>query len=729
MLRSLFLCLGGKGMTRNMELLAPAGSLETLKAVILAGADAVYFGGPVFGARAHAKNLNREEIMEAIDFGHLHGKKLFLTVNTLLKEEEINEALPAYLLPFYEQGLDAVIVQDFGVLSLIKRQFPDLPIHTSTQMAVMGAAGAAFLKQAGASRIVLSRELSLSEIRTIRDEAAIELEGFVHGALCYSCSGQCLFSSMLGKRSGNRGRCAQPCRLPYAVVDANGENVSRKAQAYPLSPKDLCAIDLLPALFESGISSFKIEGRMKQTQYAAGVVAIYRKYMDLYQKGGKEGYHVEEDDWKRLLSLGSRSGFTTGYYTKRNGPDMITFVKPSHEKSDASQDALPAEKKQGVWGRLQVKKELPTALTVTFQDASATVFGAVPSIAQSRPVTKDVLLQKLQKTGNTPFAFETLETELEDGLFLSMTEINALRRQALDAVAEQYLSRFRRSAPEQEENEAAPSVRAFGKEPFFLTASAEKEEQIAPLLQEKAIARLYVDSGVFARADTVEKLAALHKKTKAAGKQLFYILPVLFRGSMAAFYHAIVQNLPVDGFLVKSYDALGFLLQEGVKPARLRIDHNLYTWSNQSRQAFLSYGIGGDTVPLELNRAELKRRSNVGSEMLLYGRIPLMTSAQCLKKNVRQCDHVTEWHAIKDRYGISFPVKNDCNACYNVIYNSVPLHLFSVLEELRSLGIASARLAFTTESGAQVKTVLEALALPPQEKTQMTYGHYKRGVE
>ena len=266
---------------RELELLAPAGSYETFEAVIRAGADAVYLGGSHFGARAYANNFNEEELLRAIDYAHIHGRQVYLTVNTLFKEEELEQGLYEYLLPYYEQGLDAVIVQDMGAFARIRSMFPGMDIHTSTQMTVTGAAGAAYMKQLGASRVVMAREMSFAEIREIHDKVGIEIESFVHGALCYCYSGQCLLSSMLGGRSGNRGRCAQPCRLPYEVYKKDQK--SRIACCnYVLSPKDLCTIDAIPALAESGIFSFKIEGRMKQAEYAAGVVSVYRQYMDRY---------------------------------------------------------------------------------------------------------------------------------------------------------------------------------------------------------------------------------------------------------------------------------------------------------------------------------------------------------------------------------------------------------------------------------------------------------------
>lgn len=310
-------------MKQMTELLAPAGSYESLVAAVNAGADAVYMGGTRFGARAYADNPEEEEMIKAIRFAHLHNCSLYMTVNTLLKDREM-EDLGAYLKPYYESGLDAVIVQDLGVLAYIREQFPDLPVHASTQMTILGAEGAAFLKSLGATRIVTARELSLKEIERIHAEVDIEIESFIHGALCYCYSGQCLFSSMLGGRSGNRGRCAQPCRLPYQLK-AEGRVLSKKEEPYLLSPKDMCTIRLLPEILEVGVSSLKIEGRMKRPEYTAGVVRIYRKYLDLYLEKGREAFRVKEEDYKELQTLYSRGGFSDGYYKKQNGRELMSL--------------------------------------------------------------------------------------------------------------------------------------------------------------------------------------------------------------------------------------------------------------------------------------------------------------------------------------------------------------------------------------------------------------------
>ena len=304
----------------DVELLAPAGSAAGLRAVISAGCDACYIGGSKFGARAYAENPGEEELCDLIDYAHIRGVKVYLTVNTLLKEEELSE-LPEYIRPYYERGLDAVLVQDFGVLRTVRSFFPDLPLHASTQMTVTGPQSASFLAEQGISRVVPAREMTLDELREIHEKSGLEVEAFIHGALCVCYSGQCLLSSQLGGRSGNRGRCAQPCRLRYESKDGEGQRVKGDL----LSPKDLCLLDRLPDLIESGVSSLKIEGRMKQPEYAAGVVSVYRKYLDLYFEKGRQGYTAKEADRKILLTLFNRDGFTDGYLNRHNGPEMMAF--------------------------------------------------------------------------------------------------------------------------------------------------------------------------------------------------------------------------------------------------------------------------------------------------------------------------------------------------------------------------------------------------------------------
>lgn len=333
---------------RKVEILAPAGSYEGMAAAVNAGCDAVYIGGSRFGARAFADNLTKEELLRAIDFVHLREKKLYLTVNTLLKEEELKEELYSYLLPFYEQGLDAVIVQDMGVMSFLHRNFPKLPIHASTQMTLTGSLGANGLKGFGVTRFVPARELSLKELQNIRKETDLEIEVFVHGALCFCYSGQCLLSSIIGGRSGNRGRCAQPCRMKYHLEDGKS--------GYFMSPKDICTLEFLPELIEAGIDSFKIEGRMKRPEYGAYTAFLYGKYADLYGELGREGYrdylerHQKEllADKGALMDLYNRGGFSEGYFHQYHGRSMMSLRRPNHSGVEVGRVSRAGKKQAAV---------------------------------------------------------------------------------------------------------------------------------------------------------------------------------------------------------------------------------------------------------------------------------------------------------------------------------------------------------------------------------------------
>ncbi|MCR5156353.1 MAG: U32 family peptidase, partial [Butyrivibrio sp.] len=301
---------------KKVELLSPAGGYETMVGAFNAGADAVYLGGSKFGARAYADNFDRDQVLDAISYAHIHGKKIYMTVNTLIKQKEFGE-LYDFMVPFAEKKLDGVIVQDYGVMRLIRDEFPGIELHASTQQTVTGVHGARLLKDLGCVRVVPARELSIQEMAAIRKEADIEVEAFIHGAMCYCYSGICLFSSMVGGRSGNRGRCAQPCRLPYEYRGSRGES-------YPLSLKDMSTIGIIPELIEAGIDSFKIEGRMKKPEYSAGVTALYRKYIDRYYEDPSADFTVSKEDMETLKSLYQRTGISEGYYHKHNGRDMVT---------------------------------------------------------------------------------------------------------------------------------------------------------------------------------------------------------------------------------------------------------------------------------------------------------------------------------------------------------------------------------------------------------------------
>lgn len=523
------------------ELLAPAGSYEGLQAVIKAGADAVYIGGSLFGARAYAKNPKKDEMLEAIDYAHLHGKKIYLTVNTLLKNQELFGELYDFLAPYYEQGLDAVIVQDLGVLSFVKKEFPNLPIHASTQMAITGPHGARFIQEAGASRIVTARELSLKEIQKIYRETGAEIESFVHGALCYCYSGMCLFSSMLGGRSGNRGRCAQPCRLPYTAYE-KGKQISGKDGAYLLSPKDMCTVEILPKLLEAGVYSLKIEGRMKRPEYAAGVTAIYRKYLDLYEKH-PEAYQVEQEDLQELLDLYQRDGFNRGYYEMHNGKSMMAVYNQKEQdrkqkiRTNRNEELFQRLKKQyldtklqeGITGTLVLCTDAPAVLDLSFQDVQVQVFGDVVEKAQKQPLTRERVQKQMEKTGQTPFSFAQLEVITDEAGFLPMQSLNELRRTGLEKLETAYLAQYRRNLPQTSEEVETEKKKNCKGVTQKLYASVETREQWEEVLKEPGIDGVYAGMSLFSeKAFSEEVLEAVEEALKK-GKECYLMLPYMLR--------------------------------------------------------------------------------------------------------------------------------------------------------------------------------------------------------
>ena len=714
-------------MREEFELLAPAGSFEILKAVIAAGADAVYVGGSQFGARAYANNFTEEELLEAIDYVHLRGKKLFLTVNTLFKNNEINDSLYEYLLPYYKRGLDAVIVQDFGVIAYIKEHFPDLPIHTSTQMTITGVEGAKLLKNLGVERVVLARELSIVEMKTIKDEADVELEAFVHGALCYSFSGQCLFSSVLGGRSGNRGRCAQPCRLPYAVLDENKKEI--KKESYVLSLKDLCGIEYLQKLREAGVYSLKIEGRMKQASYAAGVVSFYRKYIDLEKQ-------VSKEDMQHLYELGNRCGFTTEYFNKHNDKSMITFEKPSYEKSNESLHQQIEKQYVGVkhqlpiHGTLLMTKGQPLELYANYEDIHVYVSLGEVQEAKNKPLTEDDVRERMKKTGESPYYFETLEISMDGDIFVPNGVLNQLRRDALAQLEEQMLAVFVRE--EYKENKTVSECIAYEEQAESVICSCETRVQLKTIIEQGSfIDTIYVDAHMYDRDTFVEELEADIEKIHQAGKAVYLKLPAIFRNHTSNYYQekkSRINNSNLDGIVVKNYEELAFV-KEKLFDKKIIIDHTMYTYNDYAKHAFEEYDIHRDTIPLELNQKEIRRRDNRNSEMVVYGYYPLMTTAGCVHKNTAFCDKKSQITYLKDRYNVLFPVKNYCKDCYNIVYNSVPVQLFSEMDKLRKNGVHHFRLDFTIESGKDVANVLQLYSKGKGCAIEYTNGHYKRGVE
>ena len=699
---------------RDFELLAPAGNINIFKAVIEAGADAVYVGGSMFGARAYANNFDEEELLYAIDYAHLKGVKVYLTVNTLLKNDEI-EKLYDYLLPFYERGLDAVLVQDLGALKLIHDRFPDLAIHTSTQMTVTGIDGVRFLKQFGVQRVVMAREVSLAEMKEIHEKCGMEIEAFVHGALCYSYSGQCLFSSMLGGRSGNRGRCAQPCRLPYCV--------GNKKDTYILSLKDMCGIKDLQKLKESGVYSLKIEGRMKQAGYASGVVAYYRRYIDSMKE-------VSDKDYKNIAGLGNRCGFTDKYYFEHNGTDMVTFEKPNFV-SDAS-DELPQFSKIKIQGKLTLKDAEPGALTVSCGGYRFTSYMDPVSHALKAPAERKNVAERISKTGDTPFEFENIDITMDNDIFVPNGALNKLRREAIEGLQNEILMQYKRTASASYgwKSKKTSEIKPSG-DPKVI-ASVRDGKQLYRLLEYDYISEIYIDSSKYGRRDFVKEFSDDVFCVNNAEKKAYLALPVIFRRSTRDYFETIsdqLKKIDFEGFIVRNYEEF-FWVKTRFAGKKIVTDHNMYTYNDMAKSMFFDNGADADTMPLELNQKEINRRNNKGSQMIIYGYYPLMVSAQCVHKNSYKCDRTPQITYLKDRYNKIFPVWNNCSECYNIIYNSCPTVLFNNIQKIKNAGIDALRLDFTFEKPEEIDTVMAAFESNSADGIkEYTNGHFKRGVE
>lgn len=821
------------------EILAPAGSMEGLKAAIAAGCNAVYIGGNRFGARAFANNLDQDEMLEAIAYCHLHDVKLYMTVNTVLKDREIKEALFSYLRPYYEAGLDAVIVQDMGVLRFISRHFPKLAIHASTQMTLTMGKGKEFLEKYHVNRIVPARELTLRELCTMRRETSMELEVFVHGALCYCYSGQCLFSSMLGGRSGNRGRCAQPCRLPYHMAEQN-----RSEDAYLLSPKELCNLPYLAEMIEAGIDSFKIEGRMKRTEYTAFVTSMYRKYVDLYFALGKEKYrdYIKknqkewEEDLQNLSDLYNREGFTQGYLTGQAGDsaqrhpgqkgtmlaskrpkhggvlvgtvqkvnpkeviykvqktihaqDVVEFrnhsLTPSYEYTLGEdvpagtlvtarykkgseirigdqvyrtknavllekivQDYLRTNEQVSVQGHCVAQKGQPLSLTVTLKGQTICCQGEICQKAKKRAIDESDIRKILQKTGNSPFYFEKLSIEAEENVFLPVGAIKQLRRDAFEQVRKQFLAQFWREDTvisedinnREKDDQKGHAVSKESLKPQIAT-SVTTFEQAAAVCANPKVDRIYFETAVM----TEKELSQAYHLAKEKQKEVWLAMPVIFRHAIwDRFEHKIQiirenaygqKDIPLiediwDGYLIRNTESFAFLTKYIPKEKlRIRLDHNMYVMNEEAQRFWKEQNVTLFSTSLEATKRELEAFQNYEPmEIPVYGKIPLMVSAQCIQANqkVCVCQDPKEWHrqiVFEDQKKRRFVCVNYCRYCYNIIYQDIPLYLEEIADQSTTIA-GSIRYSFTTESASLVERILQG-NMPC--KTQR--GHFDLGIE
>lgn len=721
---------------KQYELLAPAGDPSCMAAAFNAGADAVYLAGKSFGARAFAGNFETQELVEALDYAHLLSKKIYLTLNTLIKEKEFGN-IAEFLTPFYEHGLDGVIIQGLGLAPFLKKEFPDLELHASTQMTVCNHRFAAWLKEQGFTRVVPARELSLKELQEIRDKAGIEVEAFIHGAMCYCYSGQCLFSSFLGGRSGNRGRCAQPCRLPYRVME-DGKCISEKGDVYPLSLKDLCSLPYIYELMDAGIDSFKIEGRMKSPEYVAGVTEIYRKYMDLYAQGKRP--RIEKEDLDQLAHLYIRSDMKDGYFNKHNGRDMISLYSPSYRGCDEELTAqihdryCSTKTVREISGRLLLQADTPAKLTLSDGTQTLTLEGAVVQKAQKRPLTQEEARRQISKTGTSLFAFDTLEIEVQDDIFIPVKQLNELRREALSQFQAQLLAPcMRRKAEHTDEWSGMllqkETARNSSQTAKLYVQIRTKEQAEAVFASGVCPDRIYADYDLFYQDRiTPEKI-----REEAKDTEIFAVLPRIIRKRDDAYLDRFQKQMAFfDGVLVKNLESLAFLERIGYTKM-IVTDHFIYNW-NRSALDYLNNHRKGYTYPLELSLHENMDLTDRDGEYVVYGRTPMMVTANCIRQTYGRCGSGGETLYLQDRYKKQLPVQTNCIHCYNEIYNPVVMSLHRELDTLIRCGFFTFRLDFTTENKRETAEVMACFSSKIHGKdkefpfAEYTLGHYKEGA-
>ncbi len=709
----------------KVELLSPAGDLKCFNAAVNAGADAVYMGLSKYGARAYAANFTEDELKYALETAHILDRKVYLTVNTLLKDNEMDGLYDLLKAP-YMQGLSGVIVQDPGVISYIHRTFCDLPIHVSTQACVTSSECAGFYKKLGVTRIVPARELSIDEIRKMKEETNLELECFIHGSMCYSYSGRCLLSSFIGGRSGNRGRCAGPCRLMY-----DGK--------YPLSLKDMCTLKMIPELIDAGISSFKIEGRMKSADYVYNVTSIYRKYIDSYHKSGKAD--IVPEDLTKLISCYTRSGNCEGYYHKHNGKDMITIDSPSYETTpseDKNSDitAIPAA---DVSVRCSIKKDQKISITASddrFEEMTETCI--IPEIARGTGLEKGEVILQLKKSGGTGLNVSKVDLDLDEGLFLAKSQLNSVRREGLAAFKDKILAAHKRQMPEKKAalyvaNEEARIIETLP----AVNVSILDENQFDVLLKSAA-------DGIIVPLSLASQIDLSKKNINK--KKIYLSLPYVVRNEgldnspekIIEKIQKIIKKTSIAGFYVSCPEEVSILKTAGYE-LPITADIHMYAYNNEAYDLIKKWGVDKTTVPVELNRREMIDRSITGEELMIYGRIPVMISANCIVKTQKACQKERAGHGVylKDRKGAKLFVSCNCTECTNVYYNSEVLSIADETELFSRIRPSSVRFSFTNEAPEDITRILETYISGRNDNgstdkkliDRYTKGHINRGID
>ena len=693
-----------------LEVLSPAGSSDALVAAVQNGADAVYLGYGSFNARMNAKNFTSEQLRQSVSYCHIRGVKVYLTLNTLVLDRELKAAAQV-VLDAKNAGVDAILVQDLGVLQMVRQVAPDMPIHASTQMSVHNLEGVLKAAEMGVSRVVLARELSRSQIAAICQASPIELEVFVHGALCMCHSGQCYMSAMIGRRSGNRGQCAQPCRMSYGF--------DRSENRYPLSLKDNCLVSYLRDLERMGVACVKIEGRMKRAEYVAITTRIY--------KDAAQGKPVTAQQIKTLRTVFSRQGFTDGYYKGKIGADMFgtwqdeeqdrklfAAARATYEHSETQRVTVAME--------MSVRYGYPTTLTAIDKDGNwAQVQGDMPELAVSRPLDQAALAQRLSKSGGTPYAVSDVSLELEEGLILSAASVNAMRREVLDR-----LSALRGQVPETRTGvfSQPPVYTSVSGQPVY-TVSVQTTEQLTRQLRIFCPALLYMPLS----------MAVSRDPAVTAALQSLRVAVVLPRVVLPGQWDAILQQLNqawalgVRDALVGNIGMIDPVRRVGFE---LHGDFGLNVFNSGSANTYAGMGLSSLTVSFELTLPQIRDLSKpVPTELIAFGRVPMMITENCvIHSRTGSCTCGSGSTNLVDRTGSRFPVMRDGDTCRNVIYNSRKLYWADRLGELQNLGLWALRLNFTTENDQQVNTILQDYARGGTfDPGVSTRGLYLRGVE
>ena len=694
-----------------MELLAPAGSMEALRAAVCNGADAVYLGADTFNARINARNFSAADLQEAVVYCHVRGVKVHLTLNTLVLDREMPRAAELIRLAA-SCGVDAFIVQDLGVVSLCRQLAPDVPIHASTQMSIHSLEGVMEAAALGCSRVVLARELPAEEIAHICKKSPVEIEVFVHGALCMCYSGQCYLSSVIGRRSGNRGQCAQPCRLPYGY----GRFESTR---YPLSLKDNCLAGELDELRRMGVASIKIEGRMKRPEYVAIVTRAYRTVLN----GGK----LMPSDLQELETAFSRQGFTDGYFRGQTGSDMFGRRQEGEDTADLFASAR-ATYEQGEPQRIgvrfyaMIRRGEPAQLAVEDPDGNlCRTRGPVPEQAVYRSLTPQDLEQQLKKTGGTPYLCTAVRSSLDPDLMLPASAINAMRR---DVIAELTAKRGRAAPARLNAYDEPPRYDGIAGEPQ-LTIAVRTAGQITSRMLSMKPTVLYVPLSELAEHPDLPQRVSVET-------QLAAILPrVIWSGELAPIARQLrtVYEMGVRQVLAGNLGQLHIARAAGFA---VRGDFGLNIVNSRAMRYLREQGLDSQLLSFELTLPQIRDISKaVPAELLIYGRLPLMLMENCVMKNrTGICACQTGTVRLVDRVGEEFPIVKDPGTCRNVLLNGKKLYLLDKKDALRGMGLWALRLQFTTENPGEIdKVLMDYQGQAVFDAGSYTRGLYSRGVE